>query len=754
MFIEPHLGGKPEKEQAGWIEVICGAPLIVSCWLITFLAFPVSAQTTIPIGTWRMHISYQRIQSVEVTPANVFAANESGILVYDRMEKKLTSYNKLNGLSSTGITSLKFDDANDQLLVAYEDGGLDIIKEKSIINFDRLRSADVPGDKKINHISIQGNLAYLATGYGIVLFDLLQLEIKETWRDLGLLGSALAVNQSTFYNDSIFIATANGVLAGSLQDNLLDYNNWKRFNSGDFSGAIRSIVSFNNGIYATGPTGFYRYREEDGWMKEEFFKEEVIRSLTASSENLLIIENSNLWTYTAAGQSLQITDPLITSPAIALQDEAGILWVGDESAGLLSNIGGTFSSYLPNGPSISDAFKLVYDNEKIFALAGGFSSGQALQKKGDLNIYENGMWRTTHHSFPDITDIAFNNGQTFLSTFGSGISVKDVSGNITIFDETNSPLLNSNPQNANIPAIENSANGLWVANYGGSDPLHLLSGDQNWNSFSFNFPNAENPTDLSVDWNGNIWMVLDPSTGGGLLSYEPVRNTSYYKTNIAGNGALPDRHVRSIVADRDGLIWVGTDTGVAFFYSTREDATKPIFENRFLLRDEKITAMEVDGGNRKWIGTNQGVWLFNPTGESLVHHFTAENSPLLSNIIHDIAVNHHTGEVFFATDKGIASYQGDAVSGEQGFENLKIFPNPVRPGFSGTVGISGLATDAIVRITDISGKLIWQTQANGGMATWNVRDYNGKRAATGIYLIFAASQDGTESMAGKIAVIE
>ena len=154
------------------------------------------------------------------------------------------------------------------------------------------------------------------------------------------------------------------------------------------------------------------------------------------------------------------------------------------------------------------------------------------------------------------------------------------------------------------------------------------------------------------------------------------------------------------------------------------------------------------------MGTERGVWLFSPSGEALIHNFTTDNSPLLSNVILDIEVNHESGEVFFATDRGLVSFRSDATESDFQFQGIKIFPNPVTPEFNGTVGISGLATDAIVKITDISGKLVWQSQANGGTASWNVRDLHGKRPSTGMYLVFSATEDGSESVVGKIAIVE
>jgi streptogramin lyase len=274
-----------------------------------------------------------------------------------------------------------------------------------------------------------------------------------------------------------------------------------------------------------------------------------------------------------------------------------------------------------------------------------------------------------------------------------------------------------------------------------------------WQSFPI-CCSARYPTDMVIDASGKVWTILAPAQGGGVHVFDPANNSSVYRNNVTGGGGLPDQSVREIALDRDGLVWVGTDQGIAYFISPGSDAIKPIFENRFLLRDEKITAIEVDGGNRKWIGTEHGVWLFDPAGEELITNFTTENSPLLSDTIHDITIDNNSGEVFFATEKGIVSYRSDATTGQNDFNTLKIFPNPVTSAFNGTVGISGLAMDAIVKITDISGKLIWQTQANGGTASWNVRDYNGRRAATGVYLVFAASTDGSEREVGKIAVVE
>jgi hypothetical protein len=299
-----------------------------------------------------------------------------------------------------------------------------------------------------------------------------------------------------------------------------------------------------------------------------------------------------------------------------------------------------------------------------------------------------------------------------------------------------------------------------VSNYGAPQPLHHLTFANVWSSYSFPQTASRYPLLLEVDFYGNVWLAPNPDQGGGIIVFDKGENASRYLTTTDGSGGLPNRSVRSIAVDRDGVVWLGTDEGVCYFpdptavFNAGVNAVRPIFEDRFLLRDDKVTAMAVDGGNRKWMGTERGVWLFDSSGETLVYNFTAENSPLPSNVISDIAVNHQTGEVFFVTDQGLASFRSDATGSDFQFQEVKIFPNPVTPDFQGTVGISGLATDAVVKITDVAGKLLWQTQANGGTASWNIRDYQGKRAATGMYVVFATSPDGSESVVGKIAVVE
>jgi hypothetical protein len=226
--------------------------------------------------------------------------------------------------------------------------------------------------------------------------------------------------------------------------------------------------------------------------------------------------------------------------------------------------------------------------------------------------------------------------------------------------------------------------------------------------------------------------------------------------------------VYSIAEDNDGNIWVGTDQGPLVYYNPEKVFETDLKASRImiprndgsgfadpLLETEMITSIAVDGANRKWLGTyNSGAHLLSPDGTIQLRNYNEQNSPVLSNSILSLAVDNKTGDVWFGTSKGIQSVRGDATAGGENFSKVYAFPNPVREDFAGNVTITGLMRDTQIRITDISGNLVYETISDGGQATWDMKTYNGKRVATGVYLVFCSNSDGSQSTVTKILVIK
>jgi hypothetical protein len=161
----------------------------------------------------------------------------------------------------------------------------------------------------------------------------------------------------------------------------------------------------------------------------------------------------------------------------------------------------------------------------------------------------------------------------------------------------------------------------------------------------------------------------------------------------------------------------------------------------------------VDGADRKWVGTNTGAWLISEDGENVITNLTTQNSPLFNDTVNSIGIDGTTGEVFFSTPEGMCSYRGTATVAAAGTNNLLVFPNPVPPGYSGTIAIRGVPDNAFVKITEMNGRLVYQTRALGGQAVWNGNDYSGNRVASGVYLVLIADENNQQKVAAKIVFI-
>jgi hypothetical protein len=221
----------------------------------------------------------------------------------------------------------------------------------------------------------------------------------------------------------------------------------------------------------------------------------------------------------------------------------------------------------------------------------------------------------------------------------------------------------------------------------------------------------------------------------------------------------------SMAEDLTGTIWVGTDNGPISFSSadqvnrascTRMVLTDEYNEGFYPLEGLKITAIAVDGGNRKWFGTdNSGVFVMGQENNTIrIENYTTDNSFLLSNKINSIAINPETGEVFIGTDKGLCSYMGEAIAGKPDYSGVLAFPNPIRPARESQVVITGLMQNSTVKITDMAGNLIKEGISLGGQYVWNCTDRYDAIVKAGIYLVFAATSNGSQGIVTKIMVIK
>jgi hypothetical protein len=376
----------------------------------------------------------------------------------------------------------------------------------------------------------------------------------------------------------------------------------------------------------------------------------------------------------------------------------------------------------------------------------------------------------------DVLEVAVRNGTEYYASWRDGLSEMN-NGELVVkynYENTNGALETTGSSNNRIKIsdlkFDNDGN-LWGLSSEVNHPLFVKTRNDEWFSFSMNQNiSALFFDDLLIDQYNQKWGVLGREQG--LIVYNDNNTISdasddQYITlkNVVGQGSLPSMGVYSIAEDLDGEIWVGTDKGIGIFYNpsaifsgSNFDAQQVLIQEgdygQYLLSEEIIKCITIDGSNRKWIGTKKsGVFLISADGMEEIQHFTTNNSPLFSDNIYDITINPANGEVFIGTGKGLISYRSDATTGMITQNETHVYPNPVRESYNGPIAINGLVTDAHIKITDIDGNLVFEDFAKGGQAIWNGKNKNGDRASTGVYLVFSTDINGLEKMVSKILFI-
>ncbi|WMJ71690.1 hypothetical protein RCC89_00680 [Cytophagaceae bacterium ABcell3] len=731
------------------------------------------------VGTWRYHLPSSSVTTLALVNGYIYAASPFSSGFLDTEDFSYSSFNKVDGLSDIGINQLKFSPKTRQLIIAYENGNLDLYKDGELVNVnDILRSSAISGSKKINHIALDGNQALLSADFGLAFINLERFEVRRTVLNLTPDGTVNPIYASTLnsYKDSIFIATEDGLFSApyNASVNLLDYNNWHKYSEDEGMPLqeVRGVINFNDTIYASvNKDGVYKLHGET-WERTELIGEgEEIRSLYVNNETLLICAANYILKLAKDGSSEKVKHKNIVEPTAAIFDGSGALWVGDKSSGLLRVKGGSVDFYNPNGPVTADCFNIYSYNGKVLTLTGGYTRSYVpFYRTTGMFELKNNRWSIINSGwvpgFPyavDFVDAVYNpsDRNLYIATYITGLITAKHDGGFKITgSEVFEPVSSSDQVRVSCVAYD-SRGKLWVGNHSvPSGKPSLLSKDLQgeWQKYTFPENDARSPVQIVIDDMDNKWIRLgNAGNVRGIMVFNEDGNQRRFFN--ASQGGLPNRNVNCLAKAKTGEIWAGTNEGIAVFQNPARAFDRsfefhlPIYEGFPLLNTQVINDIAVDGGNRKWVATNNGVWLLNPSGTETIHRFNASNSPLLSDLVSTIGINGETGEVFFGTDKGVCSFRGSATEAQRQHSDVIVFPNPVENGFSGEVGIKGLVRDAYVKITDIYGQLIYETRANGGMAVWNVRNYDGQRAKPGVYLIFSSDAQGEETLVSKMAVL-
>jgi ligand-binding sensor domain-containing protein len=758
--------------------------------MVSFISLVSYAQ----IGTWKDHLNYNNAFHIALLDNEVYVASDNGIFIYNKDDNSVSKLSKVNGLSDIGITAIRANEALETILVGYENGNLDVIRDRTISNFTAIKNSSVIGDKTIRHIHYLGSQAFISTGVGIISFNLDRLEVSDTYQILS--DGSPSVNEVTILNDTMFAATDEGLFMGALSEDLTVFENWTQelSNPAPFQ-KINNVSSVGGILYLNfregDVLGTYR-RSDNEWLLINSGGD--VLELTESDFGMVVNTSYFIDIKGIDGFSTDIISDYGNGRQFrvsqAILDSSENLWIADTRFGLVKyNAEKGFEFIAVSGPGTNSAFKLESTDGRLWVASGypqhpgNWNNSSDFSKRGFYKFFE-GQWENymlpeypilIEESFSDVA-IAYpdpdNPDLAYVGSWQGGMLTVQDGEILTLYNETNSSLEMREEFEGfvGVADIANDNEGnLWMTNGYADEPLSVLRPDGTWESFSLenNFDQSNVLTRLIVNQAGDIWMLHNR---GGVVVFSPELandddNTTLFKAGD-GNGGLPSDNVYSIAEDLDGEIWVGTDDGVAVFYSPFDafsdnpsEARQILVEQdgifQFLLEAQSISSIAIDGANRKWIGTfGAGVFLLSEDGTEEILRFTADQSPLFSDVINDIAINDETGEVFIATVEGILSYQGDAIGGEISNECLNVYPNPVRETYAGPITIEGLMRDSEIKITDTRGNLVASFESNGGRGIWDGKNLNGQRVATGVYFALVSNESADSDCVSKILMIK
>ncbi|MBI9040837.1 two-component regulator propeller domain-containing protein [Lutibacter sp.] len=741
-------------------------------------------------NSWEDYYSYNNVKDFVKIDNEIFAISDNAFFTYNLLDGNVKKMSSINGLSGESTSSFCYSKKFKKTVIGYENGLIEIIDSNGTINVAKdIVNFNYSGNKKINDIFEFENKIYIATSFAIIVYDLEKLQFGDTYF-IGNQSSELYINQIKIFENKIYAATENGIYIADLTNpNLIDFNNWAHYFSGNFS----AIEVFNNKMYAANNRTLYSI-ENNALVNVKAYSQAIIK-LRATSDYLTIstakvvyvnnIDNVEQLKYTSSS-----SNPYYFNVNTAFYEDESLL-IGTMEYGILKshkNDLEDFQEIHPNGPYTNYPFSIAVKNSDLWIVYGSYDQSYTpLGKRYGVSHFNSSKWVNIPYNklnLSDLVHVTFDplaENKVYISSWGGGMLVLENNEVVTHWNHLNSgleKLVYSNPNYVSIringSAFDSQGN-LWIANAWVDKRVKKYSLDGTWSSFDMSAVitnNAFGLNELIVDNLNTVWIG---SRRNGILVFNENGNRKKALTSEQFKGLLPDLNVRTLQMDKSNRLWIGTLGGLVVLYNASNvfdsnsiEAEPVIFsENgipKKLLGEEVVNSIAIDGADNKWFGTaTGGVLQTNPNGTVTLKSFNKDNSPLPSNNILKIAIDNNSGKVYFATDKGIVAYKSNVASYGESLTEVYAFPNPSTKS-NNFITIDGrkgahLPNKTNVKILDTAGNLVYETNVKegqelyGGKVVWDKTNLGGKKVASGIYIVLVSSSDGTETAITKIAII-
>lgn len=672
----------------------------ISVIIIALLLQVVQLQAA--IGDWKAYMAYHDVQEIELAGNLVFVQASNNLYVYNQNDQSIQTFSKIDYLSDCDIEHIAYCQAAHRLLILYSNSNIDLMNTSNyeVTNLADYYNASTTGDKTIYDIYVNGKYAYMSNGFGIVKVNVADGEISDTY-NLGFKVNWCEIKDNCIYAYS----QTDGQYRAPLLVNLLDKNNWSKV--GGYAAKQQADKSELKQMVSTLNPGGPKYNYF-GFMK---------------------FANNQLYTCD------------------------GGFAVGISRKGCIQMLKNEEWNIYPDD-NISSKTNVTYENLECLDYDPTDTSHIFVGGRNGLYEYKNGNFEN-YYNYENSPIERYNNRSKEYELI-TGVKF-DKEGNLW--------MLNSQAPTQSL--IEFTKDKQWIS--------HQLPDLMKLDDAGFTNKSLGLLGNMLIDSRGLLWFVNNHWIVPSLYCYQFSEDYSEERLNAFTSFVNEDGTevsvgaVRCAAEDKDGNIWIGTSAGPLLLDPNQITASAPTFTQvkvprndgtnyaDYLLSGIDVSCIAVDGANRKWFGTKKnGIYLISEDNLSEIHHFTTLNSPLLSNGIESIAINEKTGEVFIGTDKGLCSYMSDSSTPNESMtsDNVWAYPNPVKPDYTGLITIVGLSQNADVKILTSNGRIVNEGKSNGGTYTWNGCDANGKKVASGIYMVATATNDVEKGTVCKIAIIK
>ena len=785
---------------------------------IILAILPMVMKAQLAVGEWKVYpVFANNVTRMLDTPEKVYYISEGNLFSYDKNTDESYSYSVVNKLNENEIHNIYYNKENKYLLVAYKSGNIDLLYDNGkVINMPEIKDAVLGTEKTINDVCFYENRIYVATVFGLVIFDDQKHHVIES----GIYNQK--ITSIEVYADNILISIDWKMYISSVDtkhNTINSFANLYALRADDMKVINNKIVLITNyGNYT-----ILRIGDLDVVNKKITNFTDVsandVKLLNEDKEGVYTFNTSTLVKFDSDGNYEKVNLPTeLQGKQIALWEGLNSVWLGDKSGISNLDISGDTITVLRDNfiPESSTSVK------KVFFLHRGNSGKIYLSNSGSNDIYQTKGWQRiqintiNNGGVENITPATFTssnkNGATYsykviadtykimedpddanvyyVGSFWDGLCKVKNKEDITCYNWLNSTITTIAGGYACVaPAFDfDKNNNLWVfsaIDKTTNPALHMLSSaarkkdeiaKTDWVSVNLGDIKGGKDNKILACKKSNMFIISDGLWDGNLVGYDTkgtYENTSddtymIWSKFIDQDGKNFDPiHICAVVEDKNGKVWLGTDNGVVEITKPANLTNEAMTINRikvprndgtqladYLLETLYVTSIAVDGTNKKWLGTlTSGVYLVSENGDEILEHFTAENSSLPSNTIYSLECDPNSNSVFIGTDVGLVEYSSTTAPASADYSNVYAYPNPVRPEFTGWITIKGLMDNSLVKIADAAGNVFYSTVSEGGMVTWDGCNADGQRVKSGVYYVFASQNEEGGSSSSAVTKI-